>query len=217
MGGIGTPLLEHTVDHRAGRIVNANLADYLVPVTADVPDVKAIHPDGEDREADQLGVKGLGLVVPKPAPGAPALPGSPPRVLPRQARRRPARFAPHGERLMLNIAEILHRWCGEGRPFAVATVVDVHGSAPLPVGTSVAVDEDGNAVCSLSGGCVEGAAYELCRQVLHDRGAVQRAWCGYSDEDAFAVGLRCGGELDVVVQHIDPATQPHLGRPSRRR
>lgn len=107
MGGIGTPLLEHTVtDHRAGRIVNANLADYLVPVTADVPDVKAIHPDGEDREADQLGVKGLGEVVPKPAPGAPALPGSPPRVLPRQARRRPARFAPHGERLMLNIAEI---------------------------------------------------------------------------------------------------------------
>nr|WP_329557350.1 XdhC family protein [Streptomyces sp. NBC_00696] len=81
----------------------------------------------------------------------------------------------------------------------------------------MAVDEDGNAVGSISGSCVEGAVYELCRQVLHDRGAVQRAWCGSSDEDAFAVGLTCGGELDVVVQHIDPATQPHLGRPSRRR
>ncbi|MET7701045.1 xanthine dehydrogenase family protein molybdopterin-binding subunit [Streptomyces sp. NPDC005485] len=64
VGGIGTALLEHTVtDHRDGRIVNASLADYLVPVNADVPDVKAIYLDGEDREADPLGVKGLGEVV----------------------------------------------------------------------------------------------------------------------------------------------------------
>ncbi|TXL85572.1 xanthine dehydrogenase family protein molybdopterin-binding subunit [Streptomyces sp. IB2014 016-6] len=63
-GGIGTALLEHTVtDHRDGRIVNANLADYLVPVNADVPDIKAIYLDGEDREAGPLGVKGLGEVV----------------------------------------------------------------------------------------------------------------------------------------------------------
>ena len=112
---------------------------------------------------------------------------------------------------MLNIADALHRWCREERPFALATVVDVTGSAPLPIGTSVAVDEDGNAVGSISGGCVEGAVYELCRQVLHDRGTPQRAWFGYSDDDAFAVGLTCGGELDVLVQHVDPATQPHLG------
>ncbi|WP_193483637.1 xanthine dehydrogenase family protein molybdopterin-binding subunit, partial [Streptomyces violaceus] len=64
VGGIGTALLEHTVtDHRDGRIVNANLADYLVPVNADVPEVQAIYLDGEDREADPLGVKGLGEVV----------------------------------------------------------------------------------------------------------------------------------------------------------
>ncbi|MFC6067408.1 xanthine dehydrogenase family protein molybdopterin-binding subunit [Streptomyces ochraceiscleroticus] len=63
-GGIGTALLEHTVtDHRDGRIVNANLADYLVPVNADVLDIQAIYLDGEDREADPLGVKGLGEVV----------------------------------------------------------------------------------------------------------------------------------------------------------
>ncbi|MFD3499400.1 xanthine dehydrogenase family protein molybdopterin-binding subunit [Streptomyces sp. NPDC058678] len=64
VGGIGTALLEHTVtDHRDGRIVNANLADYLVPVNADILDLKAIYLDGEDREADPLGVKGLGELV----------------------------------------------------------------------------------------------------------------------------------------------------------
>ncbi|MFJ9026488.1 XdhC family protein [Streptomyces sp. NPDC102259] len=111
---------------------------------------------------------------------------------------------------MFNIADILHRWCREARPFALATVVDVHGSAPLPAGTSVAVDMDGNAAGSISGGCVEGAVYELCRQVLEEEGEPKRAWFGYSDDDAFAVGLTCGGELDVLVQRIDPAAQPHL-------
>ncbi|MFD5746368.1 XdhC family protein [Streptomyces sp. NPDC127033] len=110
---------------------------------------------------------------------------------------------------MLNIADTLHRWCSVARPFALATIVDVAGSAPLPVGTSVAVDGDGNAVGSISGGCVEGAVYELCRQVLREAGGPQRARFGYSDDDAFAVGLTCGGELDVLVQYIDPAIPAH--------
>ncbi|MER5805630.1 xanthine dehydrogenase family protein molybdopterin-binding subunit [Streptomyces mirabilis] len=64
VGGIGMALLEHTVtDHRDGRIVNASLADYLVPVNADIPGMKAIYVDGRDDEADPLGVKGLGEVV----------------------------------------------------------------------------------------------------------------------------------------------------------
>ncbi|MBC9728786.1 xanthine dehydrogenase family protein molybdopterin-binding subunit [Streptomyces sp. TRM68367] len=64
VGGIGQALLEHTVtDHRDGRILNANLADYLVPVNADIPDLKAIYLDGEDRHADPIGVKGLGEIV----------------------------------------------------------------------------------------------------------------------------------------------------------
>jgi xanthine dehydrogenase YagR molybdenum-binding subunit len=64
VGGIGTALLEHTVtDHRDGRIVNANLADYLVPVNADIPNLRAIYLDGNDPEADPIGVKGLGEVV----------------------------------------------------------------------------------------------------------------------------------------------------------
>lgn len=64
VGGIGAALLEHTVtDTRDGRITNANFADYLVPVNADVPDLRAIYLHGEDLEADPLGVKGIGEIV----------------------------------------------------------------------------------------------------------------------------------------------------------
>ncbi|MCD7439484.1 xanthine dehydrogenase family protein molybdopterin-binding subunit [Streptomyces lincolnensis] len=64
VGGIGAALLEHTVtDHRDGRIVNANLADYLVPVNADIPDLKAVYLDGEDYKAGPIGVKSLGELV----------------------------------------------------------------------------------------------------------------------------------------------------------
>ncbi|MFI9832836.1 XdhC family protein [Streptomyces sp. NPDC051913] len=111
---------------------------------------------------------------------------------------------------MLNIADTLHDWCRAARPFALATVVQVSGSAPLPVGTALAVDGDGNVVGSVSGGCVEAAVYELCQEVLKGDAPPTRARFGYSDDDAFAVGLTCGGELDVLVQRIDPADQPHL-------
>ncbi|MEU3936601.1 XdhC/CoxI family protein [Streptomyces sp. NPDC029044] len=111
---------------------------------------------------------------------------------------------------MLNIADTLYRWCREARPFALATVTQVSGSAPLPSGTSLAVDADGEAVGSISGGCVEGAVYELCQQVLTSGEPPIRASFGYSDDDAFAVGLTCGGELEVLVQRIGPADQPHL-------
>ncbi|MCZ0999436.1 xanthine dehydrogenase family protein molybdopterin-binding subunit [Streptomyces mirabilis] len=64
VGGIGQALLEHTVtDHRDGRIVNADLAGYLVPVNADIPEIKAIYLEGEDMQADPLGVKGVGEIV----------------------------------------------------------------------------------------------------------------------------------------------------------
>ncbi|WP_326761652.1 XdhC family protein [Streptomyces phaeochromogenes] len=111
---------------------------------------------------------------------------------------------------MLNISATLRAWCRETRPFALATIVQVSGSAPLPIGTALAVDADGNAVGSVSGGCVEGAVYELCQQVLEAHEPPTRARFGYSDDDAFAVGLTCGGELDILVQRIDPTEQPHL-------
>ncbi len=109
---------------------------------------------------------------------------------------------------MLDIAEELNRWVEQGRDFAVATVVAVGGSAPRQPGAALAVDSDGTAIGSVSGGCVEGAVYELCQQALEDGETVQERF-GYSDDDAFAVGLTCGGIIDILV------TPVHVGSPAR--
>ncbi|MCL8013322.1 XdhC family protein [Streptomyces sp. AS02] len=108
---------------------------------------------------------------------------------------------------MLDIAADLHRWVEQGRDFAVATVVAVGGSAPRRPGAALAVDADGTAVGSVSGGCVEGAVYDLCQQALQDGETVLERF-GYSDDDAFAVGLTCGGVIDILVTPVraaDPA------------
>ncbi|MFD7244675.1 XdhC family protein [Streptomyces massasporeus] len=99
---------------------------------------------------------------------------------------------------MLDLAGPLHAWIEEGRDFAVATVVAVGGSAPRPPGAALAVSADGTAVGSVSGGCVEGAVYDLCLQALQDGETLVERF-GYSDEDAFAVGLTCGGTIDVMI------------------
>ncbi|WP_077801552.1 XdhC family protein [Streptomyces sp. JHA26] len=102
---------------------------------------------------------------------------------------------------MLDIAEELHRWVEQGRDVAVATVVAVGGSAPRPSGAALAVDAGGTVIGSVSGGCVEGAVYELCRQALQDGRTVLERF-GHSDEDAFAAGLTCGGVIDVLVTPV---------------
>ncbi|MFD9011536.1 XdhC family protein [Streptomyces sp. NPDC059552] len=109
---------------------------------------------------------------------------------------------------MLDIAEELNRWVEQGRDFAVATVVAVGGSAPRQPGAALAVDSEGTAIGSVSGGCVEGAVYELCLQALEDGETVQERF-GYSDDDAFAVGLTCGGIIDILV------TPVRVGSPAR--
>ncbi|MFE1172602.1 XdhC family protein [Streptomyces sp. NPDC058773] len=114
---------------------------------------------------------------------------------------------------MLDIAEELHRWVEQGREFAVATVVATNGSAPRQPGAALAVDSDGTAIGSVSGGCVEGAVYELCQQALQTGEPVLERF-GYSDEDAFAVGLTCGGIIDILVQPVRtsaPATAADSG------
>ncbi|MFH8974551.1 XdhC family protein [Streptomyces sp. NPDC017890] len=102
---------------------------------------------------------------------------------------------------MLDIADELDRWLAEGREFSVATVVSVGGSAPRGPGAALAVDSAGTVIGSVSGGCVEGAVYELCTTALRD-GETVRERFGYSDEDAFAVGLTCGGVIDVMVTPV---------------
>ncbi|MEV8016975.1 XdhC/CoxI family protein [Streptomyces sp. NPDC086554] len=112
---------------------------------------------------------------------------------------------------MLDIAEELNRWVEQGRDFAVATVVAVGGSAPRQPGAAMAVDSDGTAIGSVSGGCVEGAVYDLCQQALEDGESVVERF-GYSDEDAFAVGLTCGGIIDILVTPVraDSSARPVL-------
>ncbi|MFI0710394.1 XdhC family protein [Streptomyces inhibens] len=102
---------------------------------------------------------------------------------------------------MLDIADELNRWVEQGRDFAVATVVAVGGSAPRRPGAALAVDGEGTAIGSVSGGCVEGAVYDLCVRALQDGEAVVERF-GYSDEDAFAVGLTCGGVIEVLVTPV---------------
>ncbi|MFF3552155.1 XdhC family protein [Streptomyces tsukubensis] len=104
---------------------------------------------------------------------------------------------------MLDIAEQLHLWSRQGRRYAVATVVSVSGSAPRQPGAALAVDTGGTAVGSVSGGCVEGAVYELCVRALHEGRALRERF-GHSDDDAFATGLSCGGELEVLVTPVGP-------------
>ncbi|MGA5898725.1 XdhC family protein [Streptomyces venetus] len=105
---------------------------------------------------------------------------------------------------MLDIAEELNRWVEQGRDFAVATVVAVGGSAPRQPGAALAVDAGGTVIGSVSGGCVEGAVYELCEQALRDGESVLERF-GYSDDDAFAVGLTCGGVIDILVTPVRAA------------
>ncbi|MGC0418745.1 XdhC family protein [Embleya sp. AB8] len=103
---------------------------------------------------------------------------------------------------MLDLGTELAAWRRAGTPYALATVVGVSGSAPRAPGAALAVGADGTVVGSVSGGCVEGAVYELCRKALETGTPVLQRF-GYSDEDAFAVGLTCGGVLDIFVHRAD--------------
>jgi len=101
-----------------------------------------------------------------------------------------------------DIADGLRGLLDTGEPFAVATVIGARGSSPRPPGAAMAVSADGEALGSISGGCVEGAVYDTAERVLGGEGAVVETY-GYSDDDAFAVGLTCGGTLEVLVAPAD--------------
>ena len=96
-----------------------------------------------------------------------------------------------------------------GETVALGTVVATFRSAPRPAGASMVVTGGGQAIGSVSGGCVEGAVYELGSEV-RQTGAPELVRYGVSDDEAFAVGLTCGGILDVYVEKVDRETWPEL-------
>jgi xanthine dehydrogenase accessory factor len=100
------------------------------------------------------------------------------------------------------VTEVLadvERWLARGDRVAVATVVNVNKSAPMPPGTKMAVNDQGAVVGAVSGGCVEGAVIEVAEEVLAGDGP-RLVHFGIADSDAWDVGLPCGGEIDVWVE-----------------
>ncbi|PYC76233.1 XshC-Cox1 family protein [Micromonospora arborensis] len=110
---------------------------------------------------------------------------------------------------MPDVFDEVHRRCRAGEPVALATVVATWHSAPQPPGATMAVAVDGTVTGSVSGGCVEADLYERSRRVLNT-GAAELIRYGISDDDAYAVGLTCGGILDVFVERVDAGALPEL-------
>jgi xanthine dehydrogenase accessory factor len=106
------------------------------------------------------------------------------------------------------LADLLAVWEAGGTA-GVGTVVRTFQSAPRPPGASMMVAQDGSVSGSVSGGCVEGAVYELANDVVRE-GAPRLQRYGISDDDAFAVGLTCGGIIDVFVEPVSTSTFPEL-------
>ena len=94
------------------------------------------------------------------------------------------------------------RWRSEGKGVALATVVSTWGSSPRPAGSHLAVDENGAMIGSVSGGCIEGAVVLEAQAAIKDR-KPRLLEFGVSDDDAWAVGLACGGRIQVYVEPIE--------------
>jgi xanthine dehydrogenase accessory factor len=103
---------------------------------------------------------------------------------------------------MKEILDDLDRWRAAGKQVALARVVDIDGSGPRDPGAAMAVNEDGEVAGSVSGGCVEGAVVTEALDILAtgDRRVVT---FGYSDDEAFAVGLTCGGTVHLFIEPLD--------------
>ena len=100
-----------------------------------------------------------------------------------------------------DVLQTAEDWIASGRRVALGTVVSTWGSAPRPAGSQIAVRDDGAFVGSVSGGCVEGAVIESAQETIRD-GALRKLEFGVSDEQAWAVGLACGGRIEVLVEPL---------------
>ncbi len=96
----------------------------------------------------------------------------------------------------------LEKWRRQGKRIAIARVVDIEGSGPRLPGAAMAVNEDGDVTGSVSGGCVEGAVVTEALRCLEDDSR-RVVTFGYSDDEAFAVGLTCGGTIHLFLEPLD--------------
>ena len=103
---------------------------------------------------------------------------------------------------MREVLPELLQWWQEGKTVGVGTVVATFRSAPRPPGASMLVGPNGEAVGSVSGGCVEGAVVTEALDVL-ETGKRRRVTYGFSDDEAFAVGLTCGGTIHLFIEPLD--------------
>ena len=108
---------------------------------------------------------------------------------------------------MREIIDEIYPWFKNGEPFALATVTRTWSSAPRPIGTAMAVSQSGEVVGSVSGGCVEGAIYEEAQEVLITKKSHSVTY-GVSDDNAFSVGLTCGGTIEIFIQYVDRKSFP---------
>src|ERR1700722_18697361 len=127
-----------------------------------------------------------------------------------------------GEHAVKEVLNDIDRWRSAGKRVAVARVVGVEGSGPRLPGAAMAVAEDGEVAGSVSGGCVEGAVLTEALDILNGDGTPRLCTFGYSDDDAFAVGLTCGGTIHVFIEPLDwwgisTKTWPRPSGPNSRR
>jgi xanthine/CO dehydrogenase XdhC/CoxF family maturation factor len=102
---------------------------------------------------------------------------------------------------MHDLVGTIDNWLEEGKDVALATVVKAWGSAPRPLGSKMVVSSTGEMAGSVSGGCVEGAVFDKAREVI-ESGVPQLLRFGVTNDEAWAVGLSCGGQIEVFVERL---------------